>query len=193
MRNVLSSAEQKHGLTNLRREAIAKSVCEALRYMHTRNIVHNAVSSSHILITSGWHARVGGFGSAAVEADGAGSMESESATTTAWRAPEVLEGASGDEKSDVYSFGVVLWELFGSDFDAAPWAGLSPEDIRHHVCDLHEQLDISEGCPVQWYLIMEQCLQLEGPCRPKFRQLKSALSKLHNANADEGPLDHLLC
>lgn len=91
---------------------IAHEIAEAMRYMHSKQVVHRDLKPDNILITdNGKNAKIIDFGFSDSDIY---AILKESAGTARYMAPEQKEGAElkTDVRSDIYSFGVILRELF---------------------------------------------------------------------------------
>lgn len=121
---------------------VGVQVCDALRFIHGRGVLHRDVKPENILVKKdGGRFRVvlADFGHAKlpegmqVEGDGSG-REQKPAGTRSFGAPEVVLGALGRacEKSDIYSLGKVIYWLLSAgqippEGPGAVWPPLGPE------------------------------------------------------------------
>lgn len=88
------------------RSRIADELCDALSYLHSRQVFHRDIKPSNILITNkGNHVKLIDFGLA--DSDGY-SFWKTPAGTLEYVAPEILNGHEADCRSDIYSLGKVL-------------------------------------------------------------------------------------
>lgn len=85
-------------------------VAEAIRYLHSSNIIHGNIKGSTILVSNQGTALLTGFSlarSPGVPEDagmkGVGSIP--------WQSPELLQGESTSFESDVYAFGITVAEV----------------------------------------------------------------------------------
>ena len=88
---------------------LADELCDALSYIHSKQIVHKDLKPSNILVT---------YKSNTVKLIDFGFSDSDahaflnvSAGTAAFAAPEVLNGSRADVRSDIYSLGLILSQL----------------------------------------------------------------------------------
>ncbi|HZV01385.1 MAG TPA: serine/threonine-protein kinase [Planctomycetota bacterium] len=107
----LASLVREKGLDLRRAAGIARTIADAVAYVHDKGIVHRDLKPQNILIAPGDVPRVCDFGLAKI-------AESERLTrsgamfgTPAYSAPEQLDGRANkvDHKADVYSLGAILW------------------------------------------------------------------------------------
>lgn len=103
---------------------IAAQVASSLAYLHAqtpRTLVHMALRSKNVLLSTQWTAKLIDFRAASVEKY---IYDLPSAATRGvWSAPEVLRGEKADEKADIFSFGVLLSEI---DSHRTPYSSLPP-------------------------------------------------------------------
>ncbi|KAG1354931.1 lysM domain receptor-like kinase 4 [Cocos nucifera] len=99
-----------------RRTQIAFDVATGLHYIHHCTVpsyVHMNITSTSILITEDWRAKIANLGMGTVinsgKERGDGMITSEG-----WIAPEYLDHGSVSDKVDVFAFGVVLLELLSA-------------------------------------------------------------------------------
>lgn len=87
---------------------LASSLCSALEFIHSRNILHGDIKPSNILRDSSDNFILTDFGLSFVRGEG---KDKFSAGTLAYVAPEVLSRGTIDRRSDIYSLGLVFCEL----------------------------------------------------------------------------------
>ena len=85
-------------------------IAEALRYVHTRGIVHGDIKSENILLTRTPDrrrvAKLLDFGLARTAGDDPSRIEG----TPEYLAPERITGAPASPRSDIYALGILFWE-----------------------------------------------------------------------------------
>ena len=100
-------AEEKPSEALLRK--IAAELCDAVAYIHARQVIHRDIKPSNILIThSGDNVKLIDFGLA--DADDSAILKMP-AGTQHYLAPEVLAGHDADMRTDIWAVGKVLSEL----------------------------------------------------------------------------------
>ena len=101
-------------------------IAEALRYVHTRGIVHGDIKSENILLVRGAErrrvAKLLDFGLARTDATG---DPQHIEGTPEYLAPERITGALASPRSDIYALGILFWECLVGQL---PFTGM-----RHHV------------------------------------------------------------
>jgi serine/threonine-protein kinase len=92
---------------------IAVRICDALDYMHGRNVVHRDLKPQNVVLCGDGSIRVIDFGIAKAAALPRLTFGSFSPTigTPDYMAPEQVKGARGDERTDIYSLGAMLYEM----------------------------------------------------------------------------------
>lgn len=109
-------------------------VCDAVRYIHGRTILHGDIKSENIFLvrTSGNRRAVKLLDFGLARADlgrGAGSVDG----TPEYLAPERIKGAPATTASDIYALGIVFYELL---VGKLPFTGLGIEEVfRKHRQD----------------------------------------------------------
>lgn len=139
---------------------VAYAIADALRYAHSKGIVHGDLKPSNILLKdntpklSDW-----GMG-----------------YTPAYSPPEVLLGEKPDEKADIWSFGVVLYELIKG---YNPFQGIDDIETMDKVLEFEpdfSNLGVFED-------IIRRCLQKERDKRfSSMDEVKKELAKINLAN-----------
>lgn len=101
-------------------------ICNNLSYLHSKNIVHNDIKCSNILLDEHLTANLADFGSSYIRG---GPLE-EQIGTFQWMAPErfneIEEKNYLMSQSDIYSLGITFWEILTQEL---PFKGLSPGRI----------------------------------------------------------------
>lgn len=88
---------------------ILDGVCDALSYLHSKQILHRDLKPSNILVTyKGDNIRLIDFGLSDSDMH---SILKNPAGTADYTAPEVLKGGKADVRSDIYSLGVIMFRL----------------------------------------------------------------------------------
>jgi serine/threonine protein kinase len=88
---------------------IAQSVCSALHYAHTEDLVHCDIKPGNIMLNQNNDVLLTDFGIARMKDAATATMVGFG--TAAYMAPELVYGKDPTPQSDIYSFGIVLYEL----------------------------------------------------------------------------------
>src|SRR5262249_27531327 len=108
---------------------IATEIASGLAYLHSAEFVHEAITSSNIVLKRGYQAKICDF-----------ERSRDSRATSAavniykdvrWTAPERLEADLNKRPRfrppcDIYSYGVVLWEIVT---EMKPWESLTDHQV----------------------------------------------------------------
>lgn len=102
---IISEAHPTKDLT----DRIVDGICDALSYLHSKQILHRDLKPSNILVTfKGDNVKLIDFGLSDSDTH---SILKAPAGTADYTAPEVLKGAKADIRSDIYSLGIILFQL----------------------------------------------------------------------------------
>src|SRR5262245_924505 len=135
--------------------AICGQVANALDAAHRSGLVHRDVKPSNVLLDANEHVYLADFGlTRRLEEQGLQAGDGRSVGTSAYLAPEQIEGSPVDGRADVYSLGCLLFEcLTGSvpfrraSHLAEAWAHLEeePPSASELGSNLPESLDAAIG------------------------------------------------
>ncbi|KAJ5071038.1 serine/threonine-protein kinase tnni3k-related [Anaeramoeba ignava] len=162
----------------------AKDIATAMKYLHSKNILHRDLKSSNILVTNDNRLKIADFGLARYGPDDS-KLEKEMTTnvgTYLWMAPEILRGDTNySSKIDVYSYGILLWEIIARDLPFREELTTIPGfDLKHQILSKNSKPKrISENIAPQEILqIMYQCWSYDPKQRPTFDEICKKLDEL---------------
>lgn len=98
-------------LTGSSSRRILSQICDALAYMHRKQVIHRDLKPENILVTyNGQNVKIIDFGLS--DADSYGILKSP-AGTLAYASPELVTGGNIDGRSDIWSLGMIMKEMPG--------------------------------------------------------------------------------
>lgn len=114
----------------VRRQVVAE-LLEALAYFHRKQVVHQDLKPSNILITNdGNHVKIIDFGFA--DSRDYAIIKSPS-YSAAYAAPEQLSGGEVDNRTDLYAFGLILKKIFPSRYENVVRRCLQPQKQNRYA------------------------------------------------------------
>ncbi len=123
-RNLRAKVRDEGPLPIQRAINVAIQICEGLKAVHDKNVIHRDIKTENIMLTTGNQIKIADCGLAARFISSEGLEEVLGLEgTTAYMSPEQLRGESIDLRSDVFSAGVVLYEIV---------TGHLPFEADHH-------------------------------------------------------------
>ena len=116
--------------TSAQRRQVAKELLNALAYCHKKQIVHQDLKPSNILIThDGDHVKIIDFG---LSDSHEWAILKEPAYTKAYAAPEQLAGEEVDNRTDIYAFGIILRQMFPKRYGSVIRKCLQPQREKRY-------------------------------------------------------------
>lgn len=107
------------------RRQVVQELLAAIGYFHRKQVVHQDLKPSNILITNdGNHVKIIDFGFADSRSY---AILKEPAYTQSYAAPEQLSGGEVDNRTDIYAFGLILKQLFPSHYGRVVRKCLQPQ------------------------------------------------------------------
>lgn len=168
---------------------IALDIVEALVYLHSfePRIIHRDLKAKNVLLARDWTAKLADFG---VSREAAQDTMTGGMGTTAWIAPEVLQGERYSEKADIYSFGIVLSELdtCGHPYNSKRTDGDSLTDPKIAVLVSTDAIKptIEADCPLGIREVILSCVEFHAARRPSALDLHFRLRSIRAAYLAQG-------
>jgi serine/threonine protein kinase len=108
---------------------IAMLICDALKYMHSHDVVHRGLKPTNVMLCCDGSVRIIGFGTAMAGAVGCRTFAGFFGRlgTPHYMAPEQVRGQRGEARADVYSLGALLYEMT---------TGHAPYDEQQDFCSI---------------------------------------------------------
>ncbi|HXA43364.1 MAG TPA: serine/threonine-protein kinase [Candidatus Solibacter sp.] len=148
------------GLSVERTISVAKQLCDAAGYAHSRGVFHRDLKPENILITPTDRVVLTDFGVALMEGAKRLTFRALNAQvgTPTYMAPEQVQGKRGDARTDIYAIGVIVFEMLAG---RPPWVG---EDV-FAVMDMHltapvpDLRKLNRKVPATLRGIVQKCLR----------------------------------
>jgi len=176
---------KKYKLTETNQLNIAYEVAVALRYLHSRKIMHCDLKSSNILIDENMKIKVSDFGLSRLKNIFSINENKGKIGTSHWMPPEIMKAKKYEESSDVYSYGMILWEIITGDI---PYYGMTPNQIVGLVADFGKIVEVPKEGHHALKNLVKNCLIYEQERRPSLDNIIMYLDKVMTKNKSEDSL-----
>lgn len=179
---------KKNTLSETEQLMIAYEIAIAVKYLHSRKILHCDLKSSNILIDDNWKMKISDFGLSRIKNILNLQENKGRIGTPHWMAPEIMKGLKYEEGSDVFSYGkiyvykgMILWEMVTGEI---PYNGLAGFQIIGIVADCRKIVDVPKNCNSTIQKIIKLCIAYEIRDRITFdviiENLEKSIKKLQN-------------
>ncbi|OQR87011.1 protein kinase [Achlya hypogyna] len=130
---------------------VVADVAAALAYLHglPRPVLHNAVSTETVLVSSKWEAKLGNFTHASYADDTSAVLPSPVPV----EAPEVARGESRSPASDIYQLGRLMQEL-----DSASESSTMPAAVQAIVAQCLDNSAVHRPSAEEVLFVLNSCL-----------------------------------
>ncbi|KXZ41657.1 hypothetical protein GPECTOR_338g71 [Gonium pectorale] len=172
-------------------------VALALRYLHSRGLVHCDVKAANVLLKGsardprGWNCKLSDFGCVRLmnEADPDGRpcfRLKHPLGTVGHMAPECfMKGAFLGTEVDVYAFGILMWEIL---MCRTPYSDVNPQDVPRQVLRAHLRPAFHPLAPAPYCGLALRCWSGSPRRRPTSADLVAEIQGLlSDAQADARP------
>ena len=89
--------------------AIVRELCNALKAIHSKNVIHRDLKPENIFISDDYKIKIGDFGISKI-LDGTSYAQTMSGTFL-YMAPEIIKGIKYNNKIDIWSLGCIIYEI----------------------------------------------------------------------------------
>ena len=144
-----------------------KQMIPALRYMHSRNVVHGDIKPDNILIDSDGVLYFADFGISCMLGDRQQRVQSQLGTP-AFLAPEVLQGGAPSTVSDMWAVGVTLYVAI---FGCLPFKGRTYGETVKAICEGSLTFPPVSAEKIKWKAILKALLEKDPIKRMTANQL----------------------
>ena len=126
--NLFNFIRKQREVSERDKVSIFEKVCQAIRYVHSRQVIHRDIKPENILINDQFEIKVCDFGwAAAVDAN---EIRNTFCGTYEYMAPEIYKNKNYDNKVDIWSLGILLFELLHG---YSPFKGKAMKDIYSNI------------------------------------------------------------
>ena len=133
-------------------EKIICQICDALGYMHRRQVIHRDLKPENILVThNGQNVKIIDFGLS--DADSFAAFKAP-AGTKIYASPELLAGESIDNRSDIWSLGVIIGETHAYYRNVAARCLLRDREKRLASAEDVKRAVLNEGARKLWKAVL---------------------------------------
>ncbi|KAL0240873.1 hypothetical protein GEMRC1_006109 [Eukaryota sp. GEM-RC1] len=158
----------------------AKELCQAVKFLHSKSIVHGDLKPCNILIVND-RIRIADFGTSR-NIESTSIVPRTRAMTVRYAAPEQFDNKITPQ-SDIYSLGVVLYELFQN---LEAFKGMNQYAVMGAKYG-GKPLAFDRSLPASLSDVINQCLQSDPILRPKISEILTVLDCLNLPHYPQQP------
>jgi len=160
-------------------------LCEAVRYIHSKDVVHRDIKSQNVFITEDGTVKLGDFGLSTLTKSIKTKTIHSQVGTDCYLSPELLQGKMymKGKAADMWCMGLVLLELCSLKFS---WEYESDLGLKS-ITEPHHILEIIDSLPQRYdkkmRALIKRLLHKDPADRPTIEQvLKKKFIKLYKSN-----------
>uniref|UniRef100_A0A3B3UQ02 receptor protein-tyrosine kinase n=1 Tax=Poecilia latipinna TaxID=48699 RepID=A0A3B3UQ02_9TELE len=159
-------------------------VAQGLDFLAAKNCIHRDVAARNVLLTSRREAKICDFGLARdIMNDSNYVVKGNARLPVKWMAPESIFDCVYTVQSDVWSYGILLWEIFS--LGQSPYPNMAVDTRFYKMVKRGYQMSQPDFAPLDMYVIMKMCWNLEPTKRPTFSKIGQMIEKLLGGHLEE--------
>ncbi len=137
---------------------ISLQICEGMKEIHNKNIVHRDLKTNNIMLDEFFNIRIMDFGLSKSNLVSTMTSLGTVLGTLGYVAPEHVTNSVIDKRSDIFSFGVILYEMCTNEL---PFKGDNEIALIHSIFNSNPLTpsSLNKNIPVSIDLIAGKCLQ----------------------------------
>ena len=121
----------KNSIASEKALTITESICHALAYAHSKNVIHRDIKPSNIMIAEDGTLKLVDFGLSVVQTASQLAMPDLSGSPS-YMAPELVRGELPNEQSDLFSVAVILYEMISGEL---PFSGNDVHSVLYKIAN----------------------------------------------------------
>ncbi|TMS17630.1 Macrophage colony-stimulating factor 1 receptor 1 [Larimichthys crocea] len=162
-------------------------VAQGLDFLAARNCIHRDVAARNVLLTNHRVAKICDFGLARdIMNDSNYVVKGNARLPVKWMAPESIFDCVYTVQSDVWSYGILLWEIFS--LGKSPYPSMAVDSRFYKMVKHGYQMSQPDFAPLEIYMIMKMCWNLEPTERPTFSKITQMIERLLGDNPEREQL-----
>nr|XP_020478244.1 macrophage colony-stimulating factor 1 receptor 1-like [Monopterus albus]XP_020478245.1 macrophage colony-stimulating factor 1 receptor 1-like [Monopterus albus] len=152
-------------------------VAQGLDFLASKNCIHRDVAARNVLLTDRREAKICDFGLARdIMNDSSYVVKGNARLPVKWMAPESIFDCVYTVQSDVWSYGILLWEIFS--LGKSPYPSIAVDSRFYKMVKHGYQMSQPDFAPLEIYMIMKMCWNLEPTQRPTFSKISQMIERL---------------
>jgi serine/threonine protein kinase len=172
--DLLTKINNQKEFTSIHILYIIKQVLEALRYAHSRKVIHGDIKPQNIMITPGGEVKIVDFGLSSIRKQYVKEESGPLFGTTLYISPEQIRRKEIDERADIYSIGITMYHLVTG---TVPFKGV--DILKKHLEAPVPFEKIGSDVPVEIKKIIRKCLEKDRNNR--YQSTQEAIDEIEKA------------